>query len=92
MNVPEAARRGLFSMIAPKNKDAGPPPFVPLVVSFGRLRQRGAHIWKTFVETANEITPAAAGAMAFFQAQIQNKIRISSLRRSLLIPWAMTLL
>ena len=74
MNVPEAARRGLFSMIAPKNKDAGPPPFVPSdVVSFGRLRQSAAHIWKTFVETANEITPAAAGAMAFFQAQIQTK-------------------
>ena len=74
LNVPEVARRGLFSMIAPKNKDAGPPPFVPSdVVSFGRLRQSAAHIWKTFVETANEITPAAAGAMAFFQAQIQTK-------------------
>ena len=74
MNVPEAARRGLFSIIAPANKDAGPPPFVPAdVVSFGRLRQSTAHIWKTFVDTANEITPAAAGAMAFFQASVQAK-------------------
>jgi len=74
LNVPEAARRGLFSMLAPPKKDAGPPPFVPADVgSFGRLRQSAAHLWKTFVDTANEITPAAAGAMAFFQAQVQAK-------------------
>ena len=74
INVPEAARRGLFSIMAPPKKDAGPPPFVPAnVVSFGRLRQSMAHLWKTFIDTANEITPAAAGAMAFFQAQVQAK-------------------
>ena len=74
LNVPEAARRGIFSMLAPPKKDAGPPPFVPAdVVSFGRFRQSAAHLWKTFVDTANEITPAAAGAMAFFQAQVQAK-------------------
>ena len=61
-------------MLAPPKKDAGPPPFVPAdVVSFGRFRQSAAHLWKTFVDTANEITPAAAGAMAFFQAQVQAK-------------------
>ena len=74
LNVPEAARRGLFSMLAPPKKDARPPPFVSAdVVSFGRLRQSAAQLWKTFVDTANEITPAAAGAMAFFQAQVQAK-------------------
>ncbi|MEE2714949.1 MAG: hypothetical protein VYD34_02960 [Verrucomicrobiota bacterium] len=72
--VPEAARRGIFSMMAPPNKDAGPPPFVPAdVVSFGRWRHSAAHLWKTFIDTANEITPAAAGAMAFFQAQVQTE-------------------
>ena len=37
------------------------------------VAQSGGHLWKTLIDTANEITPAAAGAMAFFQASVQAK-------------------
>lgn len=74
LDVPKAQRRGLFELLATPEKDAGPLPFVASdVSSFGRWRQSGAHIWKTFIDTANEITPAAAGALAFFQASVQAK-------------------
>ena len=74
LDVPKAQRRGLFELLATPAKDAGPLPFVAAdVSSFGRWRQNGGHLWETLIDTANEITPAAAGAMAFFQASVQAK-------------------
>ena len=61
LDVPKAARRGLFAMMAPPAKDASPPPFVTAdTASFGRWRGDGAALWKQFEEMLTEITPLAA--------------------------------
>ena len=89
LDVPQPQRRGLFELLATPAKDAGPLPFVAAdVSSFGRWRQSGGHLWKTFIDTANEITPAAAGALAFFQASVQAKDPAFKLKAQLIDPLA----
>jgi len=58
INVPEAARKGIFTILAVNPKDASPPPFVPAdAVKFDRWRidlQKG---WTTLENLIGEIVP-----------------------------------
>ena len=64
IDVPEAGRRGLLTLLAPDAEAAGPPPFVSAdVASFARFRRNGQAAWKVFTGMLAEITPAAPMAL-----------------------------
>ena len=64
LSVPEAARRGLFQILAGAAKEAEPPPFVPAdAVQFLRWRLDGAKAWTTLEKMLNELSPQALSAV-----------------------------
>ena len=64
LSVPEAARQGLFQILAGAAKEAGPPPFVPAdAVHFLRWRLDGAKTWATLEKMLNELSPQALSAV-----------------------------
>ena len=64
LNVPEAARQGLFRILAGPLKEANPPPFVPAeVVDFFRWRLDGPKAWATFEQMLTDVSPQALGAV-----------------------------
>jgi hypothetical protein len=62
INVPEAARKGLFMILDVNAKDASPPPFVPAdAVKFSRWRIDLQRAWTTVENMLVEISPSFAG-------------------------------
>jgi hypothetical protein len=62
--VPEADRRGLFTILAVEPKDSGPPPFVPAdAVRFTRWRVDGAKVWGVLEKTISEVSPQISGVL-----------------------------
>lgn len=58
IGVPEAARQGLFKILAGEAKETSPPPFVPAdAVKFQRWRIDGQKTWATLQKIINEISP-----------------------------------
>ena len=64
LNIPEAARKGLFKVFSFETKDANPPPFVPAdAVKFSRFRLDLQKTWNTLEATIVEAMPQAAGVI-----------------------------
>jgi hypothetical protein len=64
LSVPEAARQGLFKIIAAAPKDANPPAFVPAdAVKYWRWRLDGQKSWATLQKMATEIWPGALNGL-----------------------------
>jgi hypothetical protein len=64
LGVPEAARKGIFKLIALETKDANPPAFVPAdVVKFNRWRLDGQKTWTTIEGMVNDISPELSGLL-----------------------------
>ncbi len=64
ISVPEAARKGLFKLLAFDARDASPPPFVPGdAVKFSRVRLDAQKGWATIENALVEISPQAAGVL-----------------------------
>ncbi len=64
INVPEAARKGLFKIVAFDQKDSSPPPFVPAdVVKFNRSRIDLQKAWTAIENMLMEISPQLGGSM-----------------------------
>jgi hypothetical protein len=64
LNIPEAARKGLFKLFSFETKDANPPPFVPAdAVKFSRVRLDLQKTWNTLEATIVEAMPQAAGVI-----------------------------
>ncbi|MBI3418053.1 MAG: hypothetical protein HY043_22415 [Verrucomicrobia bacterium] len=62
--VPEAARKGIFKMLAFESKDAAPPPFVPVdAVKFSRWRLDGQKAWDALETMLGEVSPQMKGAI-----------------------------
>ncbi|MFZ0826910.1 MAG: hypothetical protein WAO02_05765 [Verrucomicrobiia bacterium] len=60
LSVPEAARQGLFKIIAAVPKDANPPVFVPAdAVKYWRWRLDGPKSWATLQKMATDVWPSA---------------------------------
>jgi hypothetical protein len=58
ITAPEASRNGLLKMLAPANKDAGIPAFVPAdAVKFTRIRLDGQKIWAELQKMVANISP-----------------------------------
>jgi hypothetical protein len=59
VSAPEAARQGIFKIIAAAPKDASPPPFVPAdTVKFLRWRVDGQKSWAALEKMLSDISPA----------------------------------
>ena len=72
LDVPEAGRRGLFSMMALESEDVSPPAFVGNnVASFGRIRLDGAGTWKKLEDMLTEINPAAAAGIGLLEGMLR---------------------
>ena len=64
ISVPEAARQGIFKIIAAAPKDANPPAFVPAdAVKFWRWRVDGPKSWATLQKMAEDISPGALNSL-----------------------------
>jgi hypothetical protein len=64
LSVPDAARQGVFQILAVATKEASPPAFVPAdVVHFLRWRLDGAKTWATLEKILNELSPQALSAV-----------------------------
>ena len=64
LSVPEAARQGLFKIIAAVPKDASPPAFVPAdAVKYWRWRLDGQKSWATLQKMATDIWPGALSGL-----------------------------
>ncbi len=64
LSAPEAARQGLFQVLAGAAKEANPPPFVPAeVVDFFRCRVDGPRAWTTFEKILSDLSPQALSAV-----------------------------
>ncbi len=58
LGVPEAARQGLFKLVATDAKDAGPPPFVPAdALKFSRFRIDGPKTVANLEKMLKDISP-----------------------------------
>ena len=61
ISAPEAARQGLFKILAAAPKDANPPAFVPAdAVKFWRWRLDGQKTWTTLQTMSTDIWPGMA--------------------------------
>ena len=59
LSVPDAARQGVFQILAGATKEAGPPPFVPAdAVHFLRWRLDGAKTWAALEKIAQRTLSA----------------------------------
>jgi hypothetical protein len=64
VGIPESNRRGLFSVILPQTKDAGPPPFVPAdTAKFYRYRLDGQKLWSTLDRLFKDLSPQMWGLL-----------------------------
>jgi hypothetical protein len=64
LRVPEAARQGIFQILAGAAREASPPPFVPAdVVQFLRWRMDGPKAWATLEKMLNDLSPQALSAV-----------------------------
>ncbi len=64
LSVPEAARQGIFQILAGPAKEASPPPFVPAdAVQFLRWRIDGPKAWATLEKVLNDLSPQALSAV-----------------------------
>ena len=64
LSVPDAARQGIFQILAGAAKEASPPPFVPAdAVHFFRWRLDGAKAWATLEKMLNDLSPQALSAV-----------------------------
>jgi hypothetical protein len=64
LSAPEAARQGIFKIIAAAPKDANPPAFVPAdAVKFWRWRVDGQKSWATIQKMAEDIWPGALNGL-----------------------------
>lgn len=64
VTVPEAARKGIFKMLAFESKEAGPLPFVPAdAVKFTRWRLDGQKAWDALETMLGEVSPQMKGAV-----------------------------
>jgi hypothetical protein len=62
--VPEASRRGLFKILAPEAKDAGPASFVPAdATRYFRWRLDGQKTWANLEALIVELFPPAQGVL-----------------------------
>ncbi len=64
VGIPASARTGLFKMILPDRKDAGPPNFVPAdTCRFQRVRVDLREAWQALEDTVYAILPTARGVV-----------------------------
>jgi hypothetical protein len=64
LGVPESARRGLFKIFLPEQKEAAPPAFVPAdAVKFFRYRIDGQKMWASIETMLKELSPQLAGLL-----------------------------
>jgi hypothetical protein len=62
--VPESNRTGFLKLVALENKEAQPPPFVPIeAVKFSRWRLNGPQAWTNFESMVAEISPDLVGLL-----------------------------
>jgi hypothetical protein len=89
LSVPEAARAGLFKMIAAAPKDGNAPPFVPAdAMKFWRWRVDGQKDWATLETMLANISPAALNtinaAIAMANASAQQRELDFDLKKNLI--------
>jgi hypothetical protein len=89
ISVPEAARQGLFKIIAAAPKDANPPAFVPAdAVKFWRWRVDGQQAWATIQKMVSDVSPewlsSLNSAIGFFNLAGQQKDPNFDIRKSLI--------
>ena len=66
IGLPEAKRKGLFSLLETRRADASPPPFVPANVSaFSRWRVDMGAAWKNLEKLLLELSPDVANMVEF---------------------------
>ena len=66
IGLPEAKRKGLFSLLETRRADASPPPFVPANVSaFSRWRVDMGAAWKNLENLLLELSPDVANMVEF---------------------------
>ena len=64
ITLPDAHRKGLGKLFDFENKDAQPPPFVPIdAVKFSRWRLNVPKAWSTFESILGEISPDLGGVL-----------------------------
>ena len=67
MAIPQQARRGVFSLLALKNKDSAPLPQIPDdVVSFNRTRLNLREAWSSLEAMVGELSPPVMGFVELF--------------------------
>lgn len=60
--APEAARRGVFKLLAGQSTESGAPPFVPAdAARFWRWRVNGPQAWATLEQVLTDISPQLTG-------------------------------
>ena len=66
VGLPEAKRKGLFSLLETRRADASPPPFVPASVgAFTRWRVDMGAAWKNLEKLLLELSPDVANMVEF---------------------------
>ena len=85
LSVPEARRKGVFQIVAPQRKDAGPPTFVGAdVVKFSRWRVDGQRAWSTIEGMLNAASPELSALLRMgFQAAGKDRDPNFDMKRSL---------
>ena len=64
LSLPDAARQGVFQVLAGATNDASPPAFVPAdAVHFFRWRLDGAKTWAALEKILNDLSPQALSAV-----------------------------
>lgn len=72
LQMPEAARTGLFKALGWEKKDATPPPFVPADASeFTRIRIPLARAWGVIESTVGKIDPNMAGLLQILISTVE---------------------
>ena len=64
LSVPEAARQGIFQILAGSVKEGSPPSFVPAeTAEFLRWRMDGPRAWATFEKMLSDLSPQSLSAV-----------------------------